>query len=106
LQLFDESLPNLKKLIRVNAAATSQLRTAYRGAHPRCRCRIGHLGYRHGDATHVRLAGMYEADSRFAEDIDWHVANLTFYLAAVIRSNPERTLTDAPFQFDIRCSTQ
>jgi len=40
---------------------------------------------------HTRLADMYEADPRFAENIDKAAAGLTPYLSAAIRANAERS---------------
>ena len=42
-------------------------------------------------AMHRGLADMYEADSRFSENIDKHGKGLTAYLAAAIRANADRT---------------
>lgn len=39
---------------------------------------------------HARLAGMYEADARFAAGIDRHGDGLTPFLAAAIRANARR----------------
>jgi DNA-binding transcriptional MerR regulator len=39
---------------------------------------------------HSRLADMYEADPRFAANIDQHGAGLTAYLCAAIRANAQR----------------
>ena len=41
-------------------------------------------------AMHRGLADMYEADARFAENIDKHGAGLTPYLSAAIRANAAR----------------
>lgn len=41
-------------------------------------------------SMHRGLADMYEADARFAENIDKHGAGLTPYLAAAIRANAAR----------------
>lgn len=41
-------------------------------------------------AMHVSLADMYEADPRFAENIDKHGAGLTPFLSAAIRANTRR----------------
>ena len=39
---------------------------------------------------HVNLAEMWEADARFAENIDAHAAGLTPFLAAAVRANAQR----------------
>ena len=39
---------------------------------------------------HAGLADMYEADQRFAENIDKHGAGLTRFLSAAIRANAQR----------------
>jgi DNA-binding transcriptional MerR regulator len=41
-------------------------------------------------AAHSGLAGMYEQDQRFAENIDKHGAGLTPFLVAAIRANSQR----------------
>jgi hypothetical protein len=45
---------------------------------------------------HARLADLYEADSRFAANIDKHGSGLTPYLAAAIRANAARITNDDP----------
>lgn len=42
-------------------------------------------------AMHARLADMYEADERFAKNIDAHGAGLTAFLVQAIRANARRT---------------
>jgi hypothetical protein len=39
---------------------------------------------------HRGLADLYEADQRFAKNIDKHCAGLTPFLSATIRANAER----------------
>ena len=41
---------------------------------------------------HSGLADMWEADRRFADNIDKYGAGLTEYLAAAVRANAKRTL--------------
>ena len=41
-------------------------------------------------AMHVALADMYEADERFAANIDKHGEGLTPFLAAAVRANASR----------------
>jgi hypothetical protein len=41
-------------------------------------------------AMHKGLADLYEADQRFAHNIDKHAPGLTTFLVAAIRANAER----------------
>lgn len=43
-----------------------------------------------GPAMHVNLADLWQADARFAENIDQHGAGLTPFLAAAVRANAQR----------------
>jgi hypothetical protein len=40
---------------------------------------------------HRGLADLWEADRRYADNIDQHGAGLTAYLAAAVRANSERS---------------
>ena len=40
---------------------------------------------------HCSLADLWEADRRYAQNIDKHGAGLTEYLAAAVRANAKRT---------------
>jgi len=51
--------------------------------------------YRCDPDMHARLADLYEADSRFAANIDKHGPGLTQYLAAAIRANAARSTPEA-----------
>ena len=42
---------------------------------------------------HARLADMWEADRRYADNIDKYGAGLTEYLAAAVRANAQRAPT-------------
>lgn len=56
----------------------------------RDRASIGRWFYPCGPAMHANLADLWEADPRFAENIDKHGAGLTPYLAAAARANARR----------------
>ena len=57
----------------------------------RDRASIGRWFYPCGPAMHANLADLWEADPRFAENIDKHGAGLTPYLAAAVRANARRS---------------
>lgn len=56
----------------------------------RDRASIGRWFYPCSPAMHANLADMWEADPRFAENIDKHGAGLTPFLAAAARANARR----------------
>lgn len=56
----------------------------------RHRLSIDRWVYSCSHAMHVRLASLYEGDSRFAENIDKHGKGLTGFLVAAIRGNAKR----------------
>jgi hypothetical protein len=57
----------------------------------RARLAIDRWFYPCSRAMHVQLADMYEADGRFADNIDKFGAGLTSFLAASIRANSRRS---------------
>jgi MerR family transcriptional regulator, thiopeptide resistance regulator len=56
----------------------------------RHRLSIGRWFYPCSSTMHVGLADMWEADGRFADNIDKHGAGLTAFLAAAVRANARR----------------
>lgn len=54
------------------------------------RLSIGRWFYPCDAAMHTNLADMWEADPRFAKNIDAHGAGLTPFLAAAVRANARR----------------
>lgn len=60
----------------------------------RHRASIARWFYPCNSDMHVRLADLYEADPRFAANIDKHGSGLTPYLAAAIRANAARATNE------------
>jgi MerR family transcriptional regulator, thiopeptide resistance regulator len=57
----------------------------------RHRLSIDRWFYPCSSTMHTGLADMWEADGRFADNIDKHGAGLTAFLAAAVRANARRS---------------
>ena len=74
-------------LLRAGAAADADAAMAVAERH---RLSIDRWFYPCAPKMHAALADMYEADARFAENIDAHAPGLTVWLSAAIRANARR----------------
>ena len=74
------------ELARAQAAGTPPDHPDVLALAARHRLAIDRWFYPCSPAIHVGLAGLYEADPRFAANIDAHGAGLTAYLVAAIRA--------------------
>jgi DNA-binding transcriptional MerR regulator len=81
----------------IYAAAAAALRSGNGPQHPaamdvaeRHRLSIDRWFYPCSTQMHAALAGLYEADARFSENIDKHGRGLTAFLAEAIRANAGR----------------
>lgn len=89
-QIRGENDEIMAALAREQAASVPASSVTSMDLAQRHRLHIERWFYPCSSAIHCGLADMYEADSRFATNIDKHGAGLTPYLSAAIRANAAR----------------